>query len=108
MHEVAIMESALCAVLNRARVHRAERVHRIVLRIGALSGVDPDSLRFAFDAATPGTIAAEALLEIRSVAAIAHCSACDAGFTVDSGVIFSCPRCGRLSGDVRQGRELEL
>ena len=87
MHEVGIMEAALEAVLNRARVHGAQRVHRIVLRIGSLSGVDPDSLRFAFDAVTPGTIAAEALLEIRAVAAIAHCSACEADFTVDSGVI---------------------
>ena len=29
-------------------------------------------------------------------------------FGVNSGFIFSCPRCGRLSGEVRQGRELEL
>jgi hydrogenase nickel incorporation protein HypA/HybF len=108
MHEVGIMEAALEAVLNRARVHGAQRVHRIVLRIGALSGVDADSLRFAFDAVTPGTIAAEALLEIRTVAAIARCSACDADFTAEAGAIFSCPRCCRLSGDVRQGRELEL
>jgi hydrogenase nickel incorporation protein HypA/HybF len=108
MHEVGIMESALSAVLRLARTHGAQRVNRIVLRIGALSGVDPDALRFAFDAVTPGTIAANAALEIRDVAAIAHCSSCDEGFTVDSGVIFSCPRCRRLSGDVRQGRELEL
>ena len=108
MHEVGIMESALGAVLTEARSHHAQRVHRIVLRIGVLSGVEPDALRFAFDAIAPQTIAAGATLEIERVSATAHCPACDTDFSVDSGIIFSCPRCRRLSGDVRSGRELEL
>lgn len=108
MHEVGIMESALDAVLDQGRAHGAQRVHRIVLRIGALAGVDADALRFAFDVVTRGTIAAEAELVIQEVVARAHCAACAEDFEVDRGVIFSCPRCRRLSGDVRQGRELEL
>jgi len=108
MHEVGIMEAALGAVLSQARSRGAQRVHRIVLRIGALSGVDADSLRFAFDAIAAGTIAAEAELEIRDVPAVAHCASCAKDFTAVSGAIFSCPRCRRLSGEVRQGRELEL
>lgn len=108
MHEVGIMTSALDAVLQQARTHGAHRVQRIVLRIGALSGVDAAALRFAFEAVVPGTPAAEAELEILDVPALAHCAACDTDFGVTSGFIFSCPRCGRLSGEVRQGRELEL
>ena len=108
MHEVGIMESALGAVLGQARSHGAQRIHRIVLRIGALSGVDADALRFAFDAITENTPAAGAELAIDEVAALAHCAACNADFGIASGFIFSCPRCRRLSGDVRQGRELEL
>jgi len=108
MHEVGIMESALGAVLVEARSRGAQRVHRIVLRIGALSGVDADALRFAFDAITENTLAAGAQLAIDAVPALAHCGACHADFGVASGFIFSCPRCSRLSGDVRQGRELEL
>ena len=108
MHEVGIMESAIDAVLRQARTHEARQVHRIVLRIGALAGVEPDSLRFAFDVVTNGTLAAGAELEIVSVPARAHCAACAEDFAVDSGFIYSCPRCSRLSGDIRQGRELEL
>jgi hydrogenase nickel incorporation protein HypA/HybF len=108
MHEVGIMESALSAVLGQARLHAAQRVHRIVLRIGALSGVDADALRFAFDAIAENTPAAGAELAIDAVPALAHCAACNADFGVTTGFIFSCPRCSRLSGDVRQGRELEL
>jgi hydrogenase nickel incorporation protein HypA/HybF len=108
MHEVGIMEAALEAVLNRARLHNAQRVERIVLRVGSLAGVDVEALRFAFDVVARGTIAAEAKLEIRDVAARAHCAECAEDFGVEGGWIFSCPRCGRFSGEVRQGRELEL
>lgn len=102
------MESALEAALREASSHGARRVHRIVLRIGALSGVEGESLRFAFDVVTRDTIAAEAVLVIDEVPALAHCAACDADFGIAAGFIFSCPRCGMFSGDVRQGRELEL
>lgn len=108
MHEVGIMESALSIVLSQARSHGAQRVRRIVLRIGALAGVDAQALRFAFDVVTRETIAAEAELEIRDVPARAYCAACAEEFGVEGDAIFSCPRCGRLSGEIRQGREFEL
>lgn len=108
MHEVGIMESALGAVLAQARAHHAQRVHRIVLRVGALAGVDADSLRFAFEALAQDTPAAEAILEVVEVPARVHCTSCREDFIADGSVIFSCPRCGQLSGDIRQGRELEL
>lgn len=108
MHEVGIMESALAAVLERARGQGAHRVHRIALRIGSLSGVEPEALRFAFDVVTRGTPAAGAELAIEAVPALAHCPDCHADFAADSGFIFTCPGCRRLCGELRQGRELEL
>jgi hydrogenase nickel incorporation protein HypA/HybF len=108
MHEVGIMQSALASVLAQAHAHHARRVHRIVLRIGALSGVEPDALRFAFDVVAQDTPVAHATLDIDAVPGRAHCAACDADFGVSGGAIFECPTCRRLSGDLRQGRELEL
>ncbi len=108
MHEVGIMESALAAVMAQASAHHAQRVHRIVLRIGALSGVDADSLRFAFDALAQGTMAAGAAFEVVEVPTRVHCAGCREDFSATNEVIYSCPRCGRLSGDIREGRELEL
>lgn len=108
MHEVGIMESTLDVVLRQAGEHRASRVHRIVLRIGALAGVEPEALRFAFDAVTLDTLAAGAELTIESVPARAWCATCACDFGAERGFIFTCPTCGELSGDLRQGRELEL
>jgi hydrogenase nickel incorporation protein HypA/HybF len=97
------------AVLQEARARGASRVHRIVLRIGTLSGVEPDALRFAFEVVTKDTLAEEAELEVDSVPACAYCSFCEREFEAEGGsVILSCPRCGGLSSDLRRGRELEL
>jgi len=102
------METAIEAVLAQARQHDATQVHRIVLRVGALSGVEPDALRLAFDAAVKGTPAEKADLDLESVGARGRCSDCDLEFDVESDFIFTCPKCGRISGELLQGRELEL
>lgn len=108
MHELGIMQATVELVEQQARVHAARRVHRITLRIGVLAGVEVEALRFAFDVVTPGTLAAGSELEVRSVPALAHCKKCAADFAVEAGPICACPTCGDFSGDLRQGRELEL
>ena len=102
------MESALDAIRHQAVKHGATRVSRIVLRIGALSGVDLDALRFAYEACAPGTIAAGAELEIESVPARARCAGCGTEFGVERGFIFQCPKCGEYSGDIKAGKELGI
>jgi hydrogenase nickel incorporation protein HypA/HybF len=108
MHEVGIMESTLAVVRREAEARQAAHVDRIVLRIGVLSGAEPESLRFAFEACSPGTIAEGAELAIESVPALAHCATCDRDFAAGRGFICCCPGCGNYSGDLRSGRELEL
>ena len=108
MHEVGIMESAMAAVLEQARAHGARKFHRVVLRVGALSGVEPEALRFAFEIVARDTAAEGAELVINTVPALARCPDCELEFEASVGFIFACPRCSRLSGDLRNGRELEL
>ena len=107
MHELAIMDSALNQVLERAQKAGTGCIHVVRLRIGALSGVVPDALQFAFEALVPGTMAEGAKLEIESVPARFWCSDCRTEF--ESGDLFSeCPACRKPSGDLRAGREMEL
>jgi len=102
------MESALAIVSREAASHGAARVERVTLRVGAISGVEPEALRFAFEALSPGTVAEGAQLDIDLVPARAHCAECDKDFTIESGFLFECPVCRAFSGDVRSGRELDL
>ena len=109
MHELGMMESALALVQRFADEKHARRVERVVLRIGTLSGVDPESLRFAFDVVSRGTKAEGADFEIESVPAAVFCRSCQKEFAgLDRGFIFTCPICGDFCGDIRRGREIDL
>lgn len=107
MHEVGVMQDALGLALAHADKVAARRIVAITLRIGPLAGVEPEALTFAFDVVTSGTKAAGASLQIEDVPLLCMCSGCAAAFE-PQGWIFECPRCHRMSSDVRQGRELEL
>ena len=107
MHELSIMQSALSIALEQARQAGGTRVHSIRLRIGALSGVVPDALEFAFEALTPGTLAEHAKLAIEHVPARFWCAKCACEFQADE-MFAECPECHTLSGEIRAGREMEV
>jgi hydrogenase nickel incorporation protein HypA/HybF len=107
MHELSIMQSALNEALNQARQAGASRVHEIRLRIGALSGVVPESLEFAFEALAAGTPAEGAQLVIENIPARFWCETCRREF--EAGEMFAeCPDCHQASSALRGGREMEL
>jgi hydrogenase nickel incorporation protein HypA/HybF len=107
MHELGIMQSTLEAALRQARAAGASRIHEVRLRVGRLSGVVPEALNFAFETLRAGTLAAEARLEIEAVPATLWCAGCQAEFESPE-FLCDCPRCGRVSGELRRGRELEF
>ena len=55
MHEIGIAESILQAVRTEMEPHAGARPVRVAVRVGAMSGVDRDSLAFCFEAITKGT-----------------------------------------------------
>ena len=107
MHEVSVMQSALDIAIDHAKQQNATRIHRINMRVGALSGVVPDALEFAFEVVTQGTLAEGAKLEIERIPALCYCPACRIEFEPKD-VIYACPQCGSLNVEIRAGRELEL
>ncbi|MEJ7743789.1 MAG: hydrogenase maturation nickel metallochaperone HypA [Nocardioidaceae bacterium] len=54
MHELAITQSVVDAVLERTGDRKVTTVR---LKVGRLSGVVPDAMRFCFDLITAGTAA---------------------------------------------------
>ncbi len=55
MHEVGIAHSILEAVRIEMRPYSMARPVKVTVRIGAMSGVDRNSLSFCFEAITRGT-----------------------------------------------------
>lgn len=107
MHEVGLMQEAVRLALETAHNSGATRVHGLRLRVGGISGVVPDAMRFAFDMVCRGTAAEGARLEIDEVQARGWCPACEVEFAADD-VLNECPQCHAVSAELRGGRELEI
>lgn len=106
MHELSIAHS-LVSLVQQQLPPGVVRVVAVDLRLGALAGVVRGSLEFCYDIATEGTPLQGSALRIEELPVVVHCPHCDADRTLES-VAFRCPVCGTLTGDVRQGRELDL
>jgi hydrogenase nickel incorporation protein HypA/HybF len=101
------MQSALDLAERQARGAGASAIHRLQMRIGKLSGVVTEALRFAFQALKQNTLAATATLEIEEVQPVCWCSRCQLEFSVND-YIYQCPHCHELSAELRRGREMAL
>jgi hydrogenase nickel incorporation protein HypA/HybF len=85
----------------------ARKVRKLALRVGQLSGVVPEALRFAFDVVARGTVVEGAGLVIENIPAACWCATCAQEFE-SRDWLAECPRCQNVSGDLRRGRELEI
>ena len=74
MHEVGLIQNAVTLALATARARGARQVHGLRLRVGAMSGVVPEALQFAFEVVCRGTPAEGATLEVERVPAICWCA----------------------------------
>jgi hydrogenase nickel incorporation protein HypA/HybF len=108
MHELSIAQSLIELACEAADRDGCERVTRLFVRLGALSGVVMEALQFSFDLAAEDTACAGATLEIEDVPITVYCSSCDERKTLDDHFVFCCPTCGRPTPQILTGRELEL
>ena len=103
MHELAIAESIAGTVCERAG---GRSVRRVTVRIGALTAVVPDAMRFCFDLAVEGTIADGAELAIEHRPGAARCRTCGLDVRLEHPILL-CP-CGSADLEVTGGRELQI
>ncbi len=110
MHEMSLAENVLQIIEQSSRSQCFVRVRRVVLEIGQLSSVEPDAMRFCFDAVMADSIAQGAVLEIIETAGQGICADC-ASVVQLSALYEACPGCGGYQGNVTGGglmRVIEL
>ncbi|HET6922106.1 MAG TPA: hydrogenase maturation nickel metallochaperone HypA [Anaeromyxobacteraceae bacterium] len=93
MHEYSLVQSLVDRVEAEARARHAVAVHRVVVSVGELSGVDPDLFRTAYHTFRAGTGCERAELEVRRVEAGWACPSCSR--RLPPGAPLACPECGR-------------
>lgn len=112
MHEMSLVAGVMRILDDTARAQDFTRVRAVVLEIGGLSHVDPEAMRFAFEAQKPGTLAEGARLDIVRVPGRAWCMDCAEDKPLERRGD-ACPTCGGYkltvtAGDDLRVRELEV
>ncbi len=98
MHEYSLVSALLDRVEHEARARGARSVARIRVRLGGLSGVEPELFATAFEMARAGTLCDQATLDIARTAVSWTCPLCR---EPQANAEARCPACGlpaRLEG----------
>lgn len=106
MHELSIALSMIEQIEQIAAQHPGA-VRSVQARIGVLSGVDSEALRFAWEIARAGTPFALTALEIESVPLRVRCPMCGSIHAAEIHSIL-CPRCVTPEQEILEGKELQL
>ena len=107
MHEMSLAEGVLQLVEDTAKRESARRVKLVVLEIGRMSSVQPEALRFCFDAVTRGSMAEGAALEIVDVPGAGWCMQCAATVPMEE-LYGACPTCGSHQVQATGGTEMRV
>ena len=105
MHEYSLIQSLVDRVEREARARNALAVHALKVRLGELSGVDPELFTTAYETFRQGTVCEKAELVVTRVPAKWVCKAGDKPIPAGEGL--TCAGCGSPAR-LAEGDELFL
>ena len=91
MHEYSLVQSLVGRVEALAQERGATAVHRLVVSVGELAGLDPGLFQTAYDTFRAGTICERTAMELRTVPARWACPGC--GREIARGEVLTCAAC---------------
>ena len=111
MHELSLAMSIL-EIVEQEIGQRCQgvpkgRVPSLTVRVGSMSGVEPEALSFAWEVTREQGPFPEAELRIETVAARAACDGCGADFFLREGE-GCCGTCGPVGFHLVEGTEIEV
>ncbi|SHK51150.1 hydrogenase nickel incorporation protein HypA/HybF [Desulfatibacillum alkenivorans DSM 16219] len=108
MHEMGIaLQIAEIAKSAIPKTPADLKVKAVNLRVGKLTAIVPDSLRFCFEIVAKDTPLAGAELNIEEIPIVAVCKECYTE-TIITDADFSCEKCKSGKLDIISGRELTV
>ncbi|RLA81598.1 MAG: hydrogenase maturation nickel metallochaperone HypA [Epsilonproteobacteria bacterium] len=107
MHEYSIVQSLIESSQEYVKENDATKVTKMVVKIGVLSGVEPDLLKVAFDTFKEDTPCEECeiILNIQKIKIL--CSSCKKESILEKNE-FKCPYCDTCEIKVLDGEEMYL
>ncbi|MHB1563640.1 MAG: hydrogenase maturation nickel metallochaperone HypA/HybF [Leptospirillum sp.] len=107
MHELSLAISLLDLLEERACLDAFDKVGKIVLEVGELSGVSVPALRTGFEVAAKGTIAEGAQVDIIEPPGTGWCFTCECTVPLKD-PFRECPYCGKSAVTPTGGLEFKV
>jgi hydrogenase nickel incorporation protein HypA/HybF len=107
VHELSLCQNLIDQLSALVRQHGAISVARVEVEVGALAGVEAQLLEDAFSLTRLGTVAEQAELVTRVVAARVRCRQCHTEADTPANQL-RCPACHSLDTDLVRGQALIL
>lgn len=107
MHELSVCQALIRQVEDIARQHQSKAVKSVCVRIGPLSGVEPDLLEQAYSLAAAGTVAEVSRLVIEKLPIRVRCEKCGAETDAEANKLI-CGVCGDWHTQLLSGDEMLL
>jgi len=107
MHEMSIAQNIMDLCLEEGKKAKAEKIIKINIRIGRLTGIVSDSLTFCFDIMKEGTIADNAEMMIITNPVRLRCKKCETEYVVDD-LPWMCANCDSLRYSIISGNEFYI
>lgn len=117
MHDFSISRQIAGHVVKKANEERASRVVEIRIRIGGLTHLNPEQLKFWLKEFFRETVAREAKIKIEKAPIIIQCESCGYEGEVEAAEKFNhfplftcihCPRCQSTEIKIKTGKECLL
>ncbi len=107
MHEYSIVQSLLESCEEHAKQNNSTNVTKVIIKIGVLSGVEPDLLQTAFDTFKEQTVCDKAEFIINRQKVVITCLFCNQESTLEKNE-FLCPNCQSKEVKVIDGEDMYL
>lgn len=107
MHELSVTQSIVDLVLEEAEKRNVNKVTKVNIVIGELTGLEGESIRFYFDVLSENTVIHDAELNFTKVRAQFRCRKCGNIFERGN-FTFNCPVCGAAGVLVDKGKEFYI
>jgi hydrogenase nickel incorporation protein HypA/HybF len=92
MHELPLTQEMFSLVIKYAKSNNAKKINSIKLKIGALSTIIPENVKFYFEILSKNTIAEGAELYFEKEKSKAYCINCNKDFKIEN-LDLICPKC---------------
>ncbi|GIU23102.1 putative hydrogenase nickel incorporation protein HypA [Shewanella colwelliana] len=107
MHEYSIVTALLEQCEQHAEANNANKITKVVIKVGVLSGVEPALLQTAFDTFKLEGPAHEAQLTIKHQPLVIECAQCGSINQLEERSIV-CPNCNSFNTKILEGEEMLL